>query len=113
MSYTRIVRFYLKTRKRDIDHKERAFDIDNYCIYIENICYEAGIKAKKSILDAYDLPSTYLEILDKKEPTDNRLVKLPLNLKGELTIEDLNFSYEGHLFLKSSKLSYKYSTVFL
>ena len=29
---------YLKTRKRDIDHKERAFDIDNYCIYIENIC---------------------------------------------------------------------------
>ena len=32
----------------------------------ENICYEAGIKAKKSILDAYELPSTFLEILDKK-----------------------------------------------
>mgnify|MGYP005704325983 CR=1 FL=1 len=32
----------------------------------ENICYESGSKAKKSILDAYELPSTFLEILDKK-----------------------------------------------
>ena len=46
------------------------------------------------------------EILDKKEPTDNRLVKLPLNLKGELTIEDLNFSYEsGQEVLKNININ--------
>ena len=46
------------------------------------------------------------EILDKKEPTDNRLVKLPLNLKGEITIEDLNFSYEsGQEVLKNININ--------
>ena len=46
------------------------------------------------------------EILDKKEPTDNRSVKLPLNLKGEITIEDLNFSYEsGQEVLKNININ--------
>ena len=46
------------------------------------------------------------EILDKKEPTDNRLVKLPLNLKGEIIIEDLNFSYEsGQEVLKNININ--------
>lgn len=46
------------------------------------------------------------EILDKKEPTDNRLVKLPPNLKGEITIEDLNFSYEsGQEVLKNININ--------
>ena len=46
------------------------------------------------------------EILDKKEPTDNRLIKLPPNLKGEITIEDLNFSYEsGQEVLKNININ--------
>ena len=46
------------------------------------------------------------EILDKKEPTDKRIVKLPLNLKGEITIEDLNFSYEsGQEVLKNININ--------
>tara|TARA_Y100001936_G_scaffold253554_1_gene318911 strand:+ start:305 stop:2071 length:1767 start_codon:yes stop_codon:yes gene_type:complete len=46
------------------------------------------------------------EILDKKEPTDMRLVKLPPNLKGEITIEDLNFSYEsGQEVLKNININ--------
>ena len=46
------------------------------------------------------------EILDKKEPTDNRLVKLPNNLKGDITIEDLNFSYEsGQEVLKNININ--------
>ena len=32
----------------------------------ENICYAFRSTQKKSILDPYDLPSTFLEILDKK-----------------------------------------------
>ena len=34
------------------------------------------------------------EIIDKQEPSDNRLVKLPDDLKGEIIVEDLSFSYE-------------------
>ena len=46
------------------------------------------------------------EILDKKEPNDKRIVKLPLNLKGEITIEDLNFSYEsGQEVLKNININ--------
>ena len=34
------------------------------------------------------------EIIDKQEQSDNRLIKLPDDLKGEIIVEDLSFSYE-------------------
>lgn len=46
------------------------------------------------------------EILDKEEPVDNRLIELPDNLKGEIIIEDLNFSYEsGQEVLKNININ--------
>ena len=42
------------------------------------------------------------EILDKEEPEDNRLIELPINLKGNINIENLNFSYvSGQEVLKN------------
>tara|TARA_A200000113_G_scaffold99463_1_gene89206 strand:+ start:314 stop:2080 length:1767 start_codon:yes stop_codon:yes gene_type:complete len=42
------------------------------------------------------------DMLDKEEPLDNRIAKLPNNLKGEICIEDLNFSYvSGQEVLKN------------
>ena len=35
------------------------------------------------------------EILEKEEPVDSSLIELPDNLKGEIVIKDLNFSYES------------------
>tara|TARA_Y100000768_G_scaffold277514_1_gene212940 strand:+ start:759 stop:2525 length:1767 start_codon:yes stop_codon:yes gene_type:complete len=46
------------------------------------------------------------EILDKEERVDNSLIELPKNLKGEITIEDLNFSYEsGQEVLKNININ--------
>ena len=42
------------------------------------------------------------EILEKEEPLDERIDKLPNNLKGEIIIKDLNFSYvSGQQVLKN------------
>ena len=46
------------------------------------------------------------EILDKEEPVDSNLIELPDNLKGEIVIEDLNFSYEsGQEILKNININ--------
>ena len=46
------------------------------------------------------------EILDKEELVDNRLIELPDNLKGEIIIEDLNFSYgSGQEVLKNININ--------
>ncbi len=48
------------------------------------------------------------EILEKEEPIDSSLIELPDNLKGEIVIEDLNFSYEsGQEVLKNINISVK------
>ena len=45
------------------------------------------------------------EILDKNETSSQKKIKLPNNLKGEIIIEDLNFSYvDGQEVLKNIKI---------
>ena len=46
------------------------------------------------------------EILDKEELVDNKSIELPDNLKGDIIIEDLNFSYEsGQEVLKNININ--------
>ena len=48
------------------------------------------------------------EILEKEEPVDSSFIELPDNLKGEIVIEDLNFSYEsGQKILKNININVK------